>query len=448
MKSLILRLLPGFLLPLVKRIETSPVGYRLVRGAFWSLLGTVVARSLSVLASIFVARVLGKEGFGELGIIQSTVLNFSVFVGCGFGVTATKHIAEFKTKDPEMVGRIMSQSGLVAAIAGGIMALMVIAFAPWLATQVLAAPHLANLLRMGSIVLFLSAFNGYQNGALSGFEAFRAIARVNLLSGLATFPFMVGGVYLGGLLGAVWGLIASATLMSILSQLALRDETRRASVPFCFRKSRVEWKVLFGFSMPAVLAISLMGVGNWICSAILVNQVGGYAEMGIFNATNQWFALILFLPSLLKQVLLPILAESHGNRDQNQVRRTLGLAFKVNMAIVGPCMVILILASSLIMSFYGPEFAGAWPVLVISILTAGVIAMQSPAGELLNARGSLWVVFFLNFLWVCLFAGLTLYLAKRGALGLVNARLIAYAIQTLCVFWVVARFLRMREGAH
>jgi hypothetical protein len=63
------------------RLEASPLGYRLARGAFWSLAGTFISRGLSLIASIIVARMLGKVGFGELGIIQSTMGMFGVFAG-------------------------------------------------------------------------------------------------------------------------------------------------------------------------------------------------------------------------------------------------------------------------------------------------------------------------------------------------------------------------------
>src|SRR5208283_1869288 len=78
LKALVKRMLPLSLQPLAARVEASSIASRLARGTFWSLVGTVLARGLSVLASIVVARQLGKEGFGELGIIQSTVLNLSV----------------------------------------------------------------------------------------------------------------------------------------------------------------------------------------------------------------------------------------------------------------------------------------------------------------------------------------------------------------------------------
>jgi len=57
---------------------------------FWSMAGAVISRGLMLVASIFVARMLGKTGFGELGMIQSTVGMFGVFAGFGLGLNCNK----------------------------------------------------------------------------------------------------------------------------------------------------------------------------------------------------------------------------------------------------------------------------------------------------------------------------------------------------------------------
>ena len=61
-----------------------------------------------LIASMVVARILGKNEFGELGMIQSTVGMLGVFAGFGLGLTATKHVAELKHSNPERTGRILS----------------------------------------------------------------------------------------------------------------------------------------------------------------------------------------------------------------------------------------------------------------------------------------------------------------------------------------------------
>ena len=165
-----------------QRLEASPTGSRLVKGALWSLAGSVISRGLMMAAWVLVARVLGKETYGEFGIIRSTVNMFTVFAGFGLGLTATKYIAEFRNSDPHRAGRVMALSGLFAAISGGVIALGLGIFAPWLAQASLNAPHLANPLRLGALMLLLTAMNGAQTGALAGFDAFKAIAVVTSIA--------------------------------------------------------------------------------------------------------------------------------------------------------------------------------------------------------------------------------------------------------------------------
>lgn len=171
---------PAFLGTTLARIEASDIGYRLAKGAFWSLAGAVISRGLMLAASVLVARMLGKTGFGELGMIQSTVGMFGVFAGFGLGMTATKYVAELRTSDPARAGRIIGLSGLVAMGTGGAMAVGLFIIAPWLAEHTINAPHLAGMLRVSAVMLLINALTGAQTGALAGFEALKTIAYVNL----------------------------------------------------------------------------------------------------------------------------------------------------------------------------------------------------------------------------------------------------------------------------
>ena len=53
-------------------------------------------------------------------MIQSTVGMFGVFAGFGLGLTATKHVAEFRQSDPERDGLIIGLSALIAIGTGGL----------------------------------------------------------------------------------------------------------------------------------------------------------------------------------------------------------------------------------------------------------------------------------------------------------------------------------------
>jgi O-antigen/teichoic acid export membrane protein len=217
-KSIASTCCPPFLRSAFSRVENSPVGYRLAKGMFWSVAGAVISRGLMLVATVLVARMLGKKGYGELGMIQSTVGMFGVFAGFGLGLTATKHVAEFCRSDPDRAGRIIGLSELVAIVTGGLMALGLFIFAPWLAEHTINAPQLAGVLRISSLILFINALIGAQTGALSGFEAFKTIAYVNLFVGLISFPILVFGTWFGGLTGAVWALAINLGVNWLLNQ--------------------------------------------------------------------------------------------------------------------------------------------------------------------------------------------------------------------------------------
>ncbi len=155
-------------------------------------------------------------------MIQSTVGMLGIFAGLGLGLTATKYVAELRSRDPERAGRIIALGCAVAIVSGGLLALGLLAYAPFLAAKTLNAPALADELRIASVLLFFNAFNGAQTGALAGFEAFRAIARINLARGLVTFPITVALVLLWRLPGAIWALAVTAAVTCLLSQLSLR----------------------------------------------------------------------------------------------------------------------------------------------------------------------------------------------------------------------------------
>ncbi|MBP7936777.1 MAG: oligosaccharide flippase family protein [Phycisphaerae bacterium] len=429
-KAILTAMCPGPLKPVMDRIEASPIGFRLAQGAFWSMAGAVVSRSLMLFASILIARILGKTGFGELGIIQSTVGMFGVFAGFGLGLTATKHVAEFRTKDPARAGHVIALSGLVALITGGAMAVTLATFSTWLAVHTLAAPQLTGLLRIGAIMLFLEAINGAQIGALSGFEAFRHIAIVNLWGGLAAFPLMVAGAYTAGLQGAVWGLVGSRAISWLLNHLALRQAAARYSVPLSFACCWQERSVLWSFSLPAALSGIMVTPVSWACNALLVNQPNGYGEMGILNAANQWRNLLLFLPSLLSSVLLPVL--SHSSSQSHGFARAFEIAHRLTLVLVLPVSLLLMLAAPWLIAMYGRDFHTGRTAMVYSVAAAAVFAIGSQAGTAITARSRMWLGFLINTSHAGLYLLLSLCLVARlGAAGIALSLLIAYVCLTL-----------------
>lgn len=429
------------------RVQASPLGSRFVRGTFWSVVGVVIARALSLLSFIVVARLVGRVGYGKLGVVQGTIMMFQVFAGTSFGMTATKHVAEFRVKDPEHAGHIAALSTSVGTLAGAILGFLLFAGAPWLAAHTLAAPQLSGLLRIGSVLLFLGALNGTQTGVLAGFESFKRIARINLFGGLVSFPITLGGAYWLGLEGVVWALVLGMGVNCVLTHLAVKAEANRLGVPIRLRGDLAGRDVLWSFTLPTMLGGVLIAPVYWICSALLVNRPSGYAEMGVYSAANQWFAALLFLPGILSQVLVPIFSERIGNGGIRQSSRLLKHAIQANALIVAPLFVLGSIASPLLMRSYGSGFAQGWTTLTVTLATAALLAIQRPVADVIVAAGRMWLVLGLNALWALTLLSLAVVGVRWGAFGLASARLGSYVFNIVFFGYAYYHIFR-RRGAY
>ena len=422
---------------------------RFARGIFWAVSGALISQALTLGASVIAARLLGKVQFGELGMIYSTLGMFGVLAGFGLGTTATKHIAEFRSGDPERAGRILGLSSVVAWVSSLITALLIVSLAPWLSRTALSAPHLADALRIGATLLFFNAVNGAQTGALSGFEAFREIAGLNLIRGAITFPLVVGGVWLADLNGAVAGLSLAAAAGCAVTAVAIRRKAAAHSIRISYRGLRRELPILWRFSLPAVLASSLVGPAMWCSSTFLVASRNGYAEMGVFSAANQWRNAVLFLPGLIGQVMLPVVSDLWGQNRFRETRKLLLGATALCLLAAGPILLPMFLVRRQIMSMYGASFASRGAVLPMTGSAAALIAVQSPAATLVVAASRMWAGAAMNAAWALVLLGSSWYFlrANWGADGLAAAYLVAYAAHSIWTFGFAAAILNKRRMA-
>lgn len=425
---------------LYERLKASPIGYRLARGAFWSLSGSMLTRGLALLSAILVGRLLGKKEFGELGIIQNTVGMFGALAGCGMGLTANKYVAEFKRTDPSRAGRIIAMASATAWVTGATMLVVLIVFAPWLATHTLAAPHLAGLLQIGSLFLLLGAVNGAQTGALAGFEAFRSIARINLIAGLLTFPLMVAGAWKWGVTGAVWGHVASHVFNCAMSYFALREEARSCNIALgyagCFSEIGLFWK----FSLPSVLMGVLDSMVHWGAGALVVNRSGGYGDMGVYNAAMRVRSIPEAVLSMLVAPIIPMLSEAFGKSDHHSYNKTLRLFLMICVLTVVPACLILSAAPDLTLLPFGAEYRGH-PVLVQWLMLHSIfISLNICVSYVLITVGRVWLVWALNLAFAAGYAVFSVLLVPHyGAAGYAASDTLAYFLFTLLSAIVIYR---------
>lgn len=423
---------------------------RLIKGTALNLIAVGFNQGSTLLVNIVVARILLKQVFGEYAMIQNTLLTFAVLSQLATGYTASKYIAEYRSKDPGRAGRIMGMCALVSAFTSAIGALVIFFSAPWLSGSVLEAPYLATALMIGAGFLFFSSINGYQLGALAGLEAFGSLARAGIASGIAAIITISLGAWWGGLNGAIIGLSASAFIRCVIHNSWLRLESKDHGIKPRYKESlKKEKAIIYKFALPAAISGYYTMPMIWLANSFLVRQPGGYGEMALFSAANNLRLLVLFLPNVMNSVGLSVLNNEMAKEDVNRYNRV----FRSNVIYVfiitlGSVIIIGIFGRP-ILQLFGKDFGAGhfllWLLLLASIFESLSIVLY----QYIQSQAKIWLSFFtINIPRDTFLAAAAFFLVRlNGGVGLASAYLCSTVLGLICVLIFVAVLYEKKHNA-
>ena len=420
----------------MKKSESNGIKNRLINGVKWNVLEAGIVAGTNLVVAVVVARMLGINDFGAFSIIRSTVYMMASVAGLGLGITATKYIAEMRNNDPTRLGVIL---GLCAVIAGGTsfcFAASLLVFAPQIALYNLGAPQITEQLRIASFYILFVTLNGYQIGALVGFEAFPKLARINLILAIVSMSITFGFTWLWGLTGASLALGLVAMFNWFLHHLAIREELERHQITIRYRGIWQEKSILTSFALPAALSGFIGAIIVWICNAFLVKQSDGLIQMAIFTATYNFRSLIMFVPGLVTRVASPILCNLVGEKRGNSYSRlfwfNIGVSVCVSMIVGG----LLILTAPYLLSLFGKGFVVGDRMVLVVVSMSVIEVIASAFYQPLYAHGKLWWQVLIIICWSIVLVAVVFPTAgDYGALGLAYAYLAAHIVSaTLYIF--------------
>ena len=412
-------------------ILQHPIGKRIIKGSFWSLFGTAIGKFFILISSIFCARILGEYEYGELGIIRSTIAMFIVVGTAGISVTASKYISQYRANNE--ISEFLSIKVITqrfAIIFGLIISCLIFFFADSLARNTLEAPELATDLKWGAILLFFSIYNAYQNGILSGFENFKAIGLNTLYAGIFEFGFIVIGANLGGVTGAIIGYGISFIIFSYINSYSIRNTFKQYNLPNTpIKIQKKHYVILWRFALPAALNSIIVTASFWCLKTLLIRN-SGFGELGIYEAADQWKVIMLYIPTSLSNILLPILSNvlSTGKSTVKIVKYNIIL----NVGLSTVFAIGVSLCSGFIMGFYGPNFENPYPLIILSISTI-FTTMALVSTTAMTSKAKVWTNFIFQLIWSISMIGSAIYFLSEGlgAVGLALSILVSYMLLSI-----------------
>ncbi|MFD0798207.1 oligosaccharide flippase family protein [Maribacter chungangensis] len=398
---------------------------KFAQDSFWALFGNVLAKAMSLLGAIIVARLLGKEIFGEFGTIRSTLISVAMFSTFGLGYTATKFIAESKDRNPNLIKGIAILTMGISLVLSGILAILLFVFAKYVSDVIFEAPHLVTPVRLVSFWVIFSALTTAQIGILSGFNAFKSMARINTYVGILAFTNSFILTYFFDLNGALIALLCTQIFNCYLNYMEVQKFIPAANLVGSAEFKALSKKIL-KFSTPVAMQEGLYALTSWL-TIILLLKFSDYGEVGLYSAAAQWSAIILFIPGILRNVILTHLSEN--NKDLLKHTEIIRKTILINLVTTVIPFIGIYLLRHWIVGFYGESYKDELDyILAISLFSTIFISISNVYAQAFMSIDKNWYMFGLRFTRdVLIITGTYLFLINNiysGALSLVVSNLI------------------------
>ena len=419
----------------IRSFRESTIAKRFVSGALWTFSGTAFAKLMGLLSGILCAHILGKSEYGELGMIRSTVGMFTILGTAGLGLMATKYISQYKSDDKLKVASIYTLTSKFAVLTGMIVTALILLLAPVIAENTLHASHLTNSIRVASVMLFISVINGAQNGTLYGFEDYKSIAINTFIGSLFESCLMLLGAKLYGVFGALLGFGSGYVVLYVLNKLSIGKCFSKYGIKLTKESlQKQDIKLLFSFSLPALLSSLLVAPTIWLIKTMLVRS-DGFDELANFEAADYWKTLILYIPYAIGTIILPILSDSKTSSNASSYWRIIKYNILINGLVSLLISLFIIFFSPWLTRLFGSNYTDN---VTLSILACSTIftSVSNVIGLSITSRSLMWQGFLLNLIWALLTIGFSYYFINIGfgASGLALAVLLAYVIHTVNSF--------------
>lgn len=371
---------------LIKNIKNQISRSNLAKDSFWAVFGNVAAKGLSMIAMIIIARILGKNDFGEYGIIKSTLISIGILSSFGLGYTATKFIAQHRINQPELINYIIKVSYHITLSVSGLFFLIVFLFTKQIVNYMFDNPELLYSLRISAVFLLFNSLVITQIGILAGFGDFKTIAKINTIIGIFSITIGIALTYFYSLNGALIALVLIQVLNFYLNHRAINKIRKKLPKK---TQNRSLYKEVLKFSFPVALQEAAYSILGWLTGILLI-KLSTYSELGLYTAAMQWSAIVLFIPGILRNVILSHLAGALDNEKKHL--KILKLILILNLTITLTIAVFVFIFSDLISSFYGSNFDGFKVVLNIVVFTTVFSSLSNVYSQAYMSKNKNWLM--------------------------------------------------------
>ncbi len=342
-------------------------------GLFWVALSQMIARGLSFLAMLILAKLLTPAIFGLVGMASLAIAALQYFQDIGFGAALI-----YRQEDVQEA----SQTAFITVISSSLLIYLVaVLSAPWVAAF-FRQPEVAPVLRVLAITVPLSSLGRVPFSLLSRALDFRRKIIPELAASIAGGIVSIVLAFRGaGAWSLVWGELARSSTATVLVWLVSSWRPQ-------WRFDRHQARQLFAYGKHITGSQTLIFLITNVDDAI-VGRYAGQAALGFYQfAYKISNTPATQITQVLSQVMFPAFSRLAGEKaGQARARYYLTVVRYVSWITLPIAAATILFAPEFVMALYGETWA---PVILPLQLLAGYGLIRSIAanmGSIFRAMG-------------------------------------------------------------
>lgn len=397
------------------------------RGTVYIMAAQVVFVLLGFALNAFLARALGVENFGVVGLVTTFALVVLTLMSAGFNGATTKYAAQF----PQSAGFIDKYCTKVLLVATIAFTLLVLIFAEFLA-NLFGNIALAYPLRVAALIIpFQSLYTQRLavSVAVKDFDKM-ALATVSLAVSkllIAVALVMNGFAVIGAIIGQV---VAPLFAFFVLGKKVSLNGTKY-KVKFDIAKL---WKYALEYTAGASGTWLVQSLDIFLVQALVNNPL----TTGLYIAASTISRAMVTIIGVVAVGVFPYISKLN-NVKTTTAQNYIKVSFLFLLSLLVPiCFFMYAGAYNLIAIIMSEQYASATIYLQVLSLSAAFITLVFVSHAMLNAAGKTKETMFLAFTMILLdVIAIFIFATNYGAIGAAYGVLVATFISLLLTFYLL-----------
>jgi O-antigen/teichoic acid export membrane protein len=339
------------------------------------------------LLQLEIARHLGADGSGTVFLALSIVSIAATVARAGLDVSLTMHLARNTglayDGRQEADGGAWIGSGVLLTAAGSLaLALMLALAAPTAARLLFHAPVLAEPLRLMMAGIPGMALLAVLVGILNGAE--RPV--LGQMFGGPLWPLLaLGFAFFARTAAAANAALAAAMLLAaLIGFLLLAAQGQLAHCRFSVAAATTLLRTGWSFFVIDGVQVTLISLPTLILGAFRTP-----AEVGVFSLASRISLVLTVVLIVMAGIGAPKVAIAHAHGDASRMQSVTGHLLALALLAAAPAFMLLLGVPGLLLSLFGPGFAGGGDVLRVLALGqfAGILFCGGPTALEMTGHG-------------------------------------------------------------